>query len=230
MARNRRSERKDRKTVEEVAPAVQNGTDPEPQAPKLNGRASLRLQKVLLQRNLATEAQIEHALASEPPAGTDFGDVLVSLGILDEHDLISARAELYGMDVADLRQTTPEHQALDLIPDSMAREHFVIPMALDEVGLHVAMADQPSHGAHVSPGRDERDGHPPDAGAPLRDPPRHREQLPGDRRPRPSRPGLRGRRGHPETAVRDHDGRTRRGRRGRAGGAGRRPHPDPGHA
>ena len=27
----------------------------------------------------------------------------------------------------------------------MAREHFVIPMALDEVGLHVAMADQPSN-------------------------------------------------------------------------------------
>ena len=38
----------------------------------------------------------------------------------------------------------PEPEALDLIPDSLAREHFVIPMALDEVGLHVAMADQPS--------------------------------------------------------------------------------------
>ena len=114
-----------------------------PQA-KLNGRASLQLQKVLLQRGLVTEAQIEHALASDPPAGADFGDVLVSMRILDEHELISARAELYGMDVADLRQTDPEQQALDLIPDSMAREHFVIPMALDEVGLHVAMADQPS--------------------------------------------------------------------------------------
>ena len=48
------------------------------------------------------------------------------------------------MDVADLRQTTPEPEALALIPDAMAREHFVIPMKLDEVGLHVAMADQPS--------------------------------------------------------------------------------------
>ena len=48
------------------------------------------------------------------------------------------------MAVADLRQTTPEPQALALIPDSMAREHFVIPIKLDEVGLYVAMADQPS--------------------------------------------------------------------------------------
>ena len=134
---------KDRKPSRRDAQA-QNGRRSSP-APKLNGRASLRLQKVLLQRNLATEAQIEHALASDPPSGADFGDVLVSMRILDEHELISARAELYGMDVADLRQTIPEQEALDLIPDSMAREHFVIPMALDEVGLHVAMADQPSN-------------------------------------------------------------------------------------
>jgi len=99
---------------------------------------------VLLERNLATEPQIEQALASDPPAGADFGDVLVSMDVIDEHHLISARAELYGMDVADLRQTSPEQGALDLIPDSMAREHFVIPMALDDVGLYVAMADQPS--------------------------------------------------------------------------------------
>jgi type IV pilus assembly protein PilB len=144
MALTRRSDRKDRKQIEEVTPATENGSVDESPAAKPNTRSSLRLQKVLLQRNLATEAQIEYALASEPPAGADFGDVLVSMQIVDEHDLISARAELYGMDVADLRQTDPEQKALDLIPDSLAREHFVIPMSLDEVGLHVAMADLPS--------------------------------------------------------------------------------------
>jgi type IV pilus assembly protein PilB len=100
---------------------------------------------VLLQRNLVTEDQLEQALSTEAPLGTDLGDVLVSLRLLDEHQLVSARAELYGMEVADLRQTSPEQQALDLIPDSLAREHFVIPMVLDDVGLHVAMADQPSN-------------------------------------------------------------------------------------
>ena len=146
MALSRRSQRRDRNPAEEaVAPAAQNGAAVDRPAPQPSGRATLRLQKVLLQRNLATEAQIEHALASDPPAGADFGDVLVSMRILDEHDLISARAELYGMDVADLRQTSPAQDALDLLPDSIAREHFVIPMTLDEVGLHVAMADLPSN-------------------------------------------------------------------------------------
>ena len=91
-----------------------------------------------------TEHQIEQVLATDLPPGADIGEALVSMRLLDEHDLISACAELYGMDVADLRQTTPEQQALDLIPDSVAREHFVIPMTVDQVGLHVAMADQPS--------------------------------------------------------------------------------------
>jgi type IV pilus assembly protein PilB len=99
---------------------------------------------VLVQRDLVTEAQIEQAMASEPPPGADLGDMLVRMRVLDEHDLVAARAELYGMEVADLRQTDPEPEALGLIPDSMAREHFIIPMSLDEVGLHVAMPDQPS--------------------------------------------------------------------------------------
>ena len=64
--------------------------------------------------------------------------------VLGERDLIDARAELYGMAVADLRQTDPDPEALSLIPDAVAREHYVIPLILDGDGLHVAMADEPS--------------------------------------------------------------------------------------
>ena len=144
MALTRRKDRKNRNPVEETASDSENGSAVEATGPRLNGRSNLRLQKVLLQRNLVTEAQLEVAMASDPPPVGDLGDVLVSMRVLDEHELVAARAELYGMDVADLRQTDPEPEALDLIPDAMAREHLLIPMALDDVGLHVAMADQPS--------------------------------------------------------------------------------------
>ena len=145
MVLSRRNDRKDSKPVKDAAPLSSNGSVAEAAASTLNARSSRRLQKVLLQRNLITEGQIERALSTDMPPGGDLGDVLVSMRLLDEHALVSARAELYGMDVADLRQTSPEQQALDLIPDSLAREHFVIPMVLDDVGLHVAMADQPSN-------------------------------------------------------------------------------------
>ena len=100
-----------------------------------------RLAEVLIQRNLATEEQLNEALGDD---GLDVGDSLVRRGILGERDLIDARAEVYGMAVADLRQTDPDPEALSLIPDSVAREHFVIPLLLDPEGLHVAMADEPS--------------------------------------------------------------------------------------
>ncbi len=98
---------------------------------------------MLLGRNLVTDAQIDQALAALPETQSELSEVLVTMGFVDERELEEARAELYGMAVADLRQTTPDPEALALIPDPMAREHFVIPVRLDEVGLHVAMADQP---------------------------------------------------------------------------------------
>ena len=56
MARIKRGDRKDRKPVEEAPPEAQNGSAVDAPGPKLNGRSNLPLQKVLLQRNLVTEA------------------------------------------------------------------------------------------------------------------------------------------------------------------------------
>ena len=229
--------RRDRKTpTGDVAPMgpADNGSNGsaavDAPSPRLNGSSGLQLQKVLLQRHLVTEAQIEQALATDAAPGADVGEVLVNMRILDEHDLISARAELYGMDVADLRQTDPEQQALDLIPDSMAREFFVIPVALDEVGLHVAMADQPSpefisllgetSGTAIRPMLAPLSGNSTCG----------REQLPGHRKARPPRRGIRGRRGLPKTEFRHHDSDAGCGGGRCTGRPGRRSHPDAGHA
>ena len=106
---------------------------------------SSQLLALLLERNLVTDAQIDQAFAAPVENGsTDLGGALLRMGFIDERELIDTKAEVYGMEVANLRQATPEVDALRLIPDSMAREHFVIPVKLDELGLHVAMADQPT--------------------------------------------------------------------------------------
>ena len=102
------------------------------------------LRTVLIERDLVADDQIEEALAHELDSDADLGVALLRMGLLSEQDLLTARADLYGMAIADLRQTSPEQQALDLIPDSTAREHLLIPLTLDEIGLHVAMADRPS--------------------------------------------------------------------------------------
>jgi type IV pilus assembly protein PilB len=122
-----------------------NGNAPDAASRTPDRLASRGLQDLLLRRNLVTEGQIDQAFETDSDsASADLGSALVSLGFIDERDLIDARAELYGMAVANLRQITPEVEALALIPDSMAREHFVIPVTLDALGLHVAMSDQPT--------------------------------------------------------------------------------------
>jgi len=110
----------------------------------LDRETNARLREVLVQHAFVTEGQIEEAFETEPQSAADVGEVLLRMGVLSEQDLIGARAEVYGIDVVDLRSTNPEAKALDLIPDSMAREHYLIPLAVDEVTLAVAVADRPS--------------------------------------------------------------------------------------
>jgi type IV pilus assembly protein PilB len=140
MAARRRGDSKDNGSAAEVVPDSSGDGGGAADGRRPNGR----LRQVLLEHKLVTDADIEDALASDNPPDVDLGDVLVQMQVLDEHDLVAVRAELYGMGVADLRQTDPEPEALRLIPDAVAREHFVLPIALDDAGLHVAVADVPT--------------------------------------------------------------------------------------
>ena len=143
MALTRR-ERRERRNGQEASGPSQNGAEASSPAPYLNGRAGEELLVLLLERDLVTVEQVEEAFTLDPSSDADPGEALLRLKAIDEGDLLAARAELYGMSVADLGQTVSEPEALALIPDSIAREHHVIPIALDEMGLRVAVATQPS--------------------------------------------------------------------------------------
>ncbi|HEY6427071.1 MAG TPA: GspE/PulE family protein [Acidimicrobiales bacterium] len=142
--RVRRNDKKDPRSRKGSAPAAENGSMNGHSAVALDRDASLPLQTLLIERNLTTVAQIDQALAAQPEPGADLGQMLVRMDFVSEGDLTNTRAELYGMSVADLRRTTPEPEALALVPDSIAREHLVIPIRVDDNVLEVAMADQPS--------------------------------------------------------------------------------------
>jgi type IV pilus assembly protein PilB len=152
MALSRRGDRnKDRRSAIATTPShngshgdMGNGIAPEaPLAPNADPEATARFQRVLLQRNLLSQAQIDEVMAADPTAA-DFGDLLVTLGMLSEHDLTEVRSEISGLPVVDLGQANPEPDALALIPDAMAREHYIIPISIDETDLVVAVVDRPS--------------------------------------------------------------------------------------
>ena len=152
MAISRRGDRKERKSALATAPPGENGShngsntgtaqDVRPAA-RLDREATERLAHALIERNLVNQSQVDEVLTSDA-TGSDLGDLLVTRGMLDEHALTTARSDISGLPIIDLGMASPEAEALALIPDSMAREHYVIPMTADEAGLIVAVVDKPS--------------------------------------------------------------------------------------
>ena len=86
------------------------------------------LQKVLIQRNLATEEQIDQALAIRGDVDSDLGEVLVADALSSLHE-ISSMCAPSSAECPSLTcdRHNPQPEALALIPDSIAREHFIIP-------------------------------------------------------------------------------------------------------
>ena len=113
-------------------------------AQRLDPQQSINLQELLLSRGLVTKEQLVEAFEVDITTSLDLGDVLLAAGVLGEHDLISVRSEVHSLPKADLRLTKPQPEALALIPDSMAREHFVIPLWLGATELTVAVSDRPT--------------------------------------------------------------------------------------
>jgi type IV pilus assembly protein PilB len=100
-----------------------------------------RLGDVLVRRNVATREQIDEALATQVESGGKLGDILVKQGVFDERVLVEVLADFFGLPVADLRRNKPDTDALELIPEEVARENLSVPVFLDADGLHVAVAE-----------------------------------------------------------------------------------------
>jgi type IV pilus assembly protein PilB len=116
--------------------------DGAPYSSENGGKAQTpRLGDVLVRRNVATREQIDQALAIQVESGGKLGDILVQLGVFDERVLVEVLADFFGLPVADLRRNKPDPEALELIPEDVARDNLSVPVFLDADGLHVAVAE-----------------------------------------------------------------------------------------
>ena len=100
-----------------------------------------RLGELLLERDLLSPEDLQKALHLQTTSGQRLGEELIELGILDERDLASALAEQLGLPLVDLRQSTPEPAALEIIPETLARGLTAVPMQIHPHGLDVVVAD-----------------------------------------------------------------------------------------
>jgi type IV pilus assembly protein PilB len=114
--------------------------------PAVSGR--MMLGEIIVQQRLVTQAALAEVLEEQPNDGQLLGAQLVKMGLLDEEQLAEVLAKQMGLPLADMREVTPEADALALFSETVARDLLVVPLLINDAGqLEVAVAE-PSEALH----------------------------------------------------------------------------------
>src|SRR5262245_50177028 len=96
---------------------------------------------ILLRRGLLTARQAEEAHAFQRQHGGRLEDALLRLGYATPQAVAEALAEAHGVPFIDLTAVTIPQAVIELVPESVARENVVLPLALAGSALLVIMSD-----------------------------------------------------------------------------------------
>ena len=101
------------------------------------------LGKILLQRKLVSQQQLEEALRAQKrsPTPTPLASVLVDEGQVDEIEALRALSEQNGVPGIDLTQVAITLEHLDVVPREVAETHKVLPVLMRTDRIFLAMAD-----------------------------------------------------------------------------------------
>jgi type IV pilus assembly protein PilB len=104
-------------------------------------RQNFRLGDQLIASNIITDAQLQQALNMQRDSGGLLGEVLVSIGALNEQDLARALAAFFGFDVANLRRDAVDPLVLNFLSEDAARKFTAFPVRMADDGLYIAVAE-----------------------------------------------------------------------------------------
>ena len=100
-----------------------------------------RLGKILIERNIITEQQVDEALKIQELKGGFLGQILVSLGSATEEQVVNALTSQFGFPYLPLKNYEIDPNILKLIPESIIRHYHLIPIDKMDNIIVLAMAD-----------------------------------------------------------------------------------------
>ncbi len=103
-------------------------------------RPQKSLEEMLLELNLLTQEQLRNALEALRE-GQSLEEGLVEHGLVPEETLALLTSMRLRIPFVNLRKQGPDQKALDLIPEWACRKYGVVPMAISDGIITVAMAD-----------------------------------------------------------------------------------------
>ncbi|HEX7167038.1 MAG TPA: ATPase, T2SS/T4P/T4SS family [Acidimicrobiales bacterium] len=100
-----------------------------------------RLGEMLIAKGIITDEQLEDALREQQVTAERLGTILVSRGYVNEVDLVRILAEHFGLEFIDLEERPIDPSAVQLVKESFARYHQLLPVAWEDDRLLVAMVN-----------------------------------------------------------------------------------------
>src|SRR3954468_6383268 len=92
---------------------------------------------ILVKRGVLGPDQLKEA---QRMGNLQLEDALVKLNYVDSDDVMKAKAEQFGMDFVALREIEIPTSVVELVPESLARENIVMPLAQENGMIKVIMA------------------------------------------------------------------------------------------
>jgi type IV pilus assembly protein PilB len=83
----------------------------------------------------------EHASEQKTKRGERFGETVVRLGLASEIEIARALSDQLGIPFIDLTAMSISANALQEVPERLAKKHMILPVAVLQKELHLAMAD-----------------------------------------------------------------------------------------
>jgi type IV pilus assembly protein PilB len=97
--------------------------------------------EILIRRQILSPDQLQEARSIQQQTGAKLPDTLVKLGYCTTEQVMTAVAEFHGLQFVDLTEVTIPAAVVELVPESVARENVVLPLAQDNGSLKIIMSD-----------------------------------------------------------------------------------------
>ena len=97
--------------------------------------------EILLRRRIISQDQLNEARQVSKEQNSSLADCIVKLGYASGEDVMRAVAQEHGRDFVDLTEVTIPEAMIEMVPESVARENVILPLAEEEDALKVIVSD-----------------------------------------------------------------------------------------
>ena len=97
--------------------------------------------EILMRQGSISPDQLEEAESMASGSGTSVADSLIRMGYATGDEVMQAIAAEHHLDFINLDEITIPPAVIELVPESVARENVILPMAEEEDSLRVIVSD-----------------------------------------------------------------------------------------